>query len=81
MAKAKFSELVRLAQNEPQRVQVGGQPAGGFICEKDLALLLRLKQKKTENLIDKLVAAAAEEGVREESLTGRRGKIKKVQLD
>ena len=79
-AKARISELVRLAQKEPQRIHVNGEASGAFISAMDLDLLLNLKKQKAAEAIKKFTKIAEEEGVYSEDFGELRAPIKDVDL-
>ncbi len=79
-AKARMSELVRLAQKEPQRIQVSGEPAGAIIGEKDLQLLLELKRQKRLDLMQNFIKTSEEEGIYADDFGELRAPIKEVDL-
>jgi prevent-host-death family protein len=79
-AKARISELVRLAQREPQRVQVSGEPAGAFISEKDLQLLMSIKKQRMARMLERIIRSSQEEGVHSEDFGELRGPIKDIEL-
>ena len=79
-AKARMSELVRLAQKEPQRIQVSGEPSGAIIGEKDLQLLLELKKQRRFELMQNFMKASEDEGIFAEDFGELRVSIKEVNL-
>jgi prevent-host-death family protein len=80
-AKSKFSEVLKLSKQEPQRVFSDGKPAGAVISDDDYALLMRIKQEQTRDLIDQLIRTAESEGVTEDTFKDPKGPIKKITME
>ena len=80
-AKTKFSEVLKLSKNEPQRVFSDGKPAGAVISDDDYALLMSIKQDQTRSLIDDLIRVGKKEGVTEETFENVKAPIKKITVE
>lgn len=79
-ARTKLSEVVRLAQKEPQTILVNGEAQGALIGTEDLQLLLALKRQRSRAAIEKFIAITEEEGVFSEDFGELRGKTKEILL-
>ena len=80
-AKGKFSEVLKLSHNEPQRIFSDGKPAGAVISDDDYALLMSIKQEQTKKLIEDLILAGKNEDVSEETFDNLKSNIKKITVE
>ncbi len=80
-AKTKFSEVLKLSKNEPQRVFSDGKPAGAVISDDDYALLISIKQDQTRSLLDELIKAAESEGLTDKDFENLKGPTKTLTIE